>query len=87
MLCEWEIYRVTTDNGDKIYAVTDGFVVYDVESIPSEVESSKWCYSPENGFYKNPRYTEPEGAKSAIAKLLADGKITEEDYNSVMSLI
>lgn len=64
-----ETYRVTTDNGDKFYAVTEGFTAYDVESIPVEVEPFKYCYEPEKGFYKNPNYKEYKPVEQEIEEL------------------
>lgn len=40
----------------------DKVLVYEGITLPKEVEPSKWCYTPEEGFYKNPdflEYTEP----------------------------
>ena len=34
--------------------------VYEVESIPQYVETEKYCYDLENGFYENPNYEEIE---------------------------
>ena len=30
--------------------------VYEMEEIPDKVEENKYCYTKENGFYKNPNY-------------------------------
>lgn len=33
--------------------------VHEVESVPVEVSSLKYCYTEEQGFYENPNYVEP----------------------------
>ena len=86
-----ELYRVTDENGVEHYAVTNGYSVYEVESIPEDFSTIKYCYNVQNGFYINPNYVDPESniekAKSLITKFYEDEKITEEDFNSVMELI
>lgn len=86
-----ELYKVTDENGVEHYAVTNGYTDYEVESIPEDYVPDKYCYSEENGFYINPNYVDPESniekAKLLITKFYEDGKINEEDYNSVMELI
>lgn len=34
--------------------------VFSAEEIPEEVEQIKFCYTPEEGFYPNPNYREPD---------------------------
>lgn len=86
-----ELYKVTDENGVEHYAVTNGYTVYEVESIPEDFSTIKYCYNVQNGFYISPNYVDPESniekAKTLITKFYEDGKLTEEDYNSVMSLI
>lgn len=33
--------------------------VYEVNEVPSNVVAVKYCYTSEDGFYKNPHYVEP----------------------------
>ena len=43
-------------------AVPTQFVehVYEVDEVPDYVESEKYCYTPEKGFYFNEKYKEPD---------------------------
>lgn len=34
--------------------------VYEVETIPEGIVSEQYCYTPEEGFYPNPNYREPD---------------------------
>lgn len=34
-------------------------IYHNVASIPAEAEYAKWCYTPEEGFYPNPSYIDP----------------------------
>ena len=31
---------------------------FEVEALPENMTANKYCYTPENGFYKNPNYVE-----------------------------
>ena len=54
-----DTYRIK--NGDNYqYAVTANFELYEVEALPEDYESNKYCYTEANGFYTNPDYVEPK---------------------------
>ena len=50
-----DTYRITTESGYQ-YCVIADFKIYDVDSIPSDYEPNKFCYTEEQGFYPNPEY-------------------------------
>lgn len=88
-----ETYRITNSNG-VFYAVTEGFMPYEVGEIPSDVEPEKWCYTQEKGFYKNQDYVEYVPVEQRIDEIetqnleilyqvcLLQLGISEEDINS-----
>lgn len=52
----------------------DTSFVYDVDDVPNMVSEFKYCYTEENGFYKNEKYTEPY-------------MLTEDMYKDILSNI
>lgn len=66
-------HRIIHISDDLDYQANGNYLIYDgilaippvicdmaeVESIPEYVESEKWCYTTEQGFYENPGWTEP----------------------------
>lgn len=54
-----ELYKITHQDGEVMYAVTSGFELYEVDSIPDDFEIGKYCYTSELGFYPNSDYREP----------------------------
>lgn len=54
-----DTYRIK--NGDNYqYAVTANFELHEVETLPEDYESNKYCYTEADGFYANPDYVEPK---------------------------
>ena len=54
-----DTYRIK--NGDNYqYAVVSDFVLHEVESVPEDFESNKYCYTEADGFTLNPDYEEPK---------------------------
>jgi len=51
-----EIRNLELDDFNIAYAPDEEFNVYQVISVPAEVEPSKYCYDETNGFYTNPNY-------------------------------
>ena len=49
-------YIIYNGNGIIGYPVNK----YEIQSIPADVEPKKYCYTENDGFYKNPNYKEPE---------------------------
>lgn len=47
--------------------------VNEVEDMPQEAEMFKWCYTPHDGFYPNPKWEEPNPYN-----------IPNEVYNSII---
>lgn len=44
--------------------------VYEIETIPENIEPQKYCYTEEQGFYKNADYVEPpKSAEQRLAEL------------------
>lgn len=37
----------------------EDILLFDVEEVPSDYSTYKYCYSESEGFYKNPKYIEP----------------------------
>ena len=74
-----ETYRIK--NGDsQQYAVITDFGLHEVESVPEDFESNKYCYTEAEGFYLNPDFKEPiseeymAGYDQAVMDLLGEGK-------------
>lgn len=53
-----DTYRITTDEGYQ-YCVIADFVIHEVEALPEDFESNKYCYTEADGFYANPDWVEP----------------------------
>nr|DAJ73976.1 MAG TPA: hypothetical protein [Caudoviricetes sp.] len=55
-----ELYKISNNEGS-FYSVTGGLVFYDIDmDIPNDYKVGFYCYTPENGFFENPDYVEPE---------------------------
>lgn len=68
-----ETYRIK--NGDNYqYAVIADFGLYEVESLPEDFESNKYCYTETEGFYLNPNYEEPVSSEE---QFVIDGIMQE----------
>lgn len=52
--------NIRLDNYKIAYAPNEKMDVYEVEEVPNEVVNQKYCYTEEEGFYKNENYKEPE---------------------------
>lgn len=52
-----ETYRISTEEGYQ-YAVIADFGLFDVEAVPEDFESNKYCFTEEEGFYLNPDFVE-----------------------------
>lgn len=50
--------NLLVDNGGLAIAKNIVKNVFEVEEVPSEIEVQKYCYTEENGFYKNENYKE-----------------------------
>lgn len=46
-------------------------LVYEIDSIPENVECGKYCYTEADGFYKNSNYQEPPRTELDLDKSLA----------------
>ena len=69
-----ETYRIK-DGENYQYAVIADFGLHEIDSLPDDFESNKYCYTEEQGFYLNPDYKEPtdpyhEGYDQAILDML-----------------
>lgn len=55
-----ELYKISNNEGS-FYSVTDGLVLYSTgANVPDDYKVGFYCYTPEDGFFKNPNYIEPE---------------------------
>ncbi len=53
-------YPIITDlNGNDCAYVSQAVNLFELDSIPENIEPFKYCYTEEKGFYENPSYEEP----------------------------
>lgn len=71
--------NINVDNHAIAYAPDEKINVYEVEEIPGEVEIAKYCYTEEQGFYKNENYVEPEEPVEKRLKLVEERIALTED--------
>ena len=71
--------NIIVDNHAIAYAPDEKINVYEVEEIPGEVEIAKYCYTKEQGFYKNENYVEPEEPVEKRLKLIEERMALTED--------
>ena len=50
-----------------------------MEEIPENIEIAKYCYTKEQGFYKNENYVEPEEPVEKRLKLIEERMALTED--------
>ena len=57
----------------------DDILLFDVDEIPSDFEDYKYCYTVEDGFYRNPKYVEPNpyGISDELLEQIKNDAITE----------
>lgn len=72
-----ETYRIKDGNAYQ-YAVIADFGLYEIEAIPEDFESNKYCYTKTEGFYLNPDYKEPtdpyqQGYDQAVLDMIESG--------------
>lgn len=60
--------NIKLDNHNIAYAPNEVINVYEVE-IPSNVELQKYCYTSEQGFYKNENYKEHYSLEEQVSAL------------------
>ena len=51
--------NINVDNHAIAYGPDEKINVYEIPEIPEGVETAKYCYTEEKGFYKNENYVEP----------------------------
>ena len=71
--------NIIVDNHAIAYGPDEVINVFEVEEIPQEVEKAKWCYTEEEGFYKNENYVEPEEPVETRLKLVEERVSLAED--------
>lgn len=78
-----EINR-TLDDGTIFLSENLGYRVigqnlYEIDSVPEEVEADKYCYTPEAGFYPNPEWEEPNkyGVPDETVQAIKDDTIMD----------
>ena len=73
-----DTYRIK--NGDTYqYAVIADFGLYEVEELPADFESNKYCYTVEEGFSENPDFEDPATEADYLAALEELGVDTSEE--------
>lgn len=89
-ICERiEEYRnIKLDDHNIAYAPDEQINIYEVESVAEEISERKYCYTEEQGFYKNPNYREPEPTPEEQIKILKEEieKLKEEMTDSQLAL-
>lgn len=70
-------------NNDSI-AIPPQFVkdVFEVEEIPEGVEAEKYCYTENEGFYKNPNYVEPP---ASTEELIAELQVAVAELGEIIA--
>ena len=59
--------------------------LYEVETVPEEVEVEKFCYTKEKGFFENEDYEPPRSPEQVMLDaLLAAGVLTKEQYDEAV---
>lgn len=61
--------NILVDNGNLAIAKILVNEIYEVESIQEGVEDTKYCYTPEKGFYRNENYVEYYTQEDRISAL------------------
>ena len=51
-----ELRNINLDDYAIAYGPDEMPNIYEVKKVPEEVEIAKYCYTEEDGFYKNPNY-------------------------------
>lgn len=64
--------NVLVDNGNLAIAKLLVKEVYEVEDIEENITAMKYCYTNEDGFYKNENYIEPELSDTEKIKQLQE---------------
>ena len=57
----------------------EDILLFDVEEVPFDYNAYKYCYSEDAGFYKNPKYVEPNpyGIPDELVERIKNDAITE----------
>lgn len=71
--------NINVDNHAIAYAPDEKINVFEVEEIPENIEIAKYCYTKEQGFYKNENYVEPEEPVEKRLKLIEERMALTED--------
>ena len=71
--------NINVDNHAIAYAPDEKINVFEVEEIPENIEIAKYCYTKEQGFYKNENYVEPEEPVEKRLKLIEERRALTED--------
>jgi hypothetical protein len=79
ILCDEFILGVPEGNMD-----LSPFDIYEVETVPTEVEKAKYCYDPVNGFTVNANYKPRYRPEEEIEKLKASLEETQNTLNILL---
>lgn len=71
--------NIIVDDYAIAYAPDEVINMFEVEEIPENIERAKYCYTEEQGFYKNENYVEPEEPIEARLKLIEERMALTED--------
>ena len=60
------------------YLINEQIMIDAVSTVPDDISPyRKWCYAPDQGFYPNPNYKEPEVPNN-------DYGVSNETYNAII---
>ena len=62
-------YVENTHIGLRCYYIDYNFTSIEVDTIPEDFRSYKYCYTADKGFYKNPTYIGPFSLEDEIIKI------------------
>ena len=71
--------NINVDNHAIAYAPDEKINVFEVEEIPENIEIAKYCYTKEQGFYKNENYVEPTNPDKEMEQLKEENKNLREE--------
>ncbi len=81
--------NIILDNGTQIGCFRE-VEVHEVDTIPNEVCTEKYCYTEADGFYENPNYVEPidpNAEMEALKQQVSTLQAVNEDLNNQITEI
>lgn len=78
-----ELYKIKNENGE-FYAVTEGFDLFLVESLPEDYADDIYCYTKEKGFFLNPKHKEPAKTNEELEQMIAEEKQKNKELSETL---